>query len=44
VEKPNRSRINATFRIGSAEGNAELEQKFVSEAALQNMISLKGHR
>ena len=44
VEKPHRSRVNATFRIGCPEGNTELEQKFISEAGLRNLISLKGHR
>ncbi|XP_062503775.1 phosphoserine aminotransferase-like [Corticium candelabrum] len=42
--RPYRSRMNVTFRIGSREGDAEVEQKYFSEAGKLNMISLKGHR
>ncbi len=40
VEKEARSRMNVTFRLPSE----ELEKKFISEAASQNLMNLKGHR
>jgi len=36
--------MNISIRIGGAEGNEALEQKFVTEAAQQGMIHLNGHR
>lgn len=36
--------MNVTFRVGKADGDAELEKKFVEGAAQRGMISLKGHR
>ena len=44
VESHCRSRMNATFRIGSRDGVEELEKRFVDEAFILGMISLKGHR
>ena len=44
VDKACRSRTNVTFRIGSAEGEPVLEEKFIAEAAKLKMIQLKGHR
>lgn len=44
VDKACRSRMNIAFRVGSAEGNDILEEKFLSEAAKLGMIQLKGHR
>ncbi len=40
VEKESRSLMNATYRLPSE----ELEQKFLVEAAEQNLVALKGHR
>jgi len=40
VEPKSRSRMNVTFRLGSE----DLEKKFISEAANNGMIGLKGHR
>ncbi|XP_076054638.1 phosphoserine aminotransferase [Oratosquilla oratoria] len=39
-----RSRMNATFRVGGREGNDDLEKKFLSMAAEEGLLSLKGHR
>jgi len=40
AEAASRSRMNVTFRLGSE----DLEKKFISEAAANGMIGLKGHR
>lgn len=40
VEKKSRSLMNATYRLP----NEELEQKFLAEAADNNLVALKGHR
>jgi len=40
VEKDARSKMNVTFRLPSE----DLEKKFISEAASQNLMNLKGHR
>ena len=40
VKKDSRSKMNITFRLPSE----ELEKKFISEAAKQNLYGLKGHR
>jgi phosphoserine aminotransferase len=40
ADRDSRSDMNVTFRTGSD----ELDQKFVSEAAAQGLVSLKGHR
>lgn len=40
VEKESRSLMNATYRLPSE----ELEQKFLSEAAENGLVALKGHR
>ncbi|PKD45297.1 3-phosphoserine/phosphohydroxythreonine transaminase [Rhodohalobacter barkolensis] len=40
VEKEARSKMNITFRLPSE----DLEKKFISEAASQNLMNLKGHR
>jgi phosphoserine aminotransferase len=40
VEKNSRSLMNVTYRLPSE----ELELKFLSEAANQNLVALKGHR
>jgi phosphoserine aminotransferase len=40
VEKESRSLMNATYRLPSE----ELEQKFLSEAAEEGLVALKGHR
>ena len=42
VAADSRSRVNVPFRIGG--GDAELEAKFLQDAAAQGMIQLKGHR
>ena len=39
-----RSRMNVTFRVGGVEGDKKLEEKFIEEASLRGMLSLKGHR
>nr|XP_022901604.1 probable phosphoserine aminotransferase [Onthophagus taurus] len=39
-----RSRMNVPFRVGGAEGNEALEEKFLAEAQKLNMHQLKGHR
>lgn len=44
VEPTARSRMNICFRIGSKEGNANLEKLFIEGAAKRGMQSLKGHR
>jgi len=44
VDKPFRSRMNVPFRVGSLEGNDELEKKFITEAKANGMVTLKGHR
>uniref|UniRef100_A0A8C4RIS8 Phosphoserine aminotransferase n=1 Tax=Erpetoichthys calabaricus TaxID=27687 RepID=A0A8C4RIS8_ERPCA len=44
VESQSRSRMNIFFRIGSINGDEELEKKFLDEAAKRSMLSLKGHR
>jgi len=40
VEKDARSKMNVTFRLPSE----DLEKKFITEAAAQNLMNLKGHR
>lgn len=40
VEKEARSKMNVTFRLPSE----DLERKFISEAASNNLMNLKGHR
>nr|WP_069132515.1 3-phosphoserine/phosphohydroxythreonine transaminase [Rhodohalobacter halophilus] len=40
VENDARSKMNITFRLPTE----ELEQKFISEAASEGMVNLKGHR
>ncbi|HET6528791.1 MAG TPA: 3-phosphoserine/phosphohydroxythreonine transaminase [Balneolaceae bacterium] len=40
VQKDSRSLMNATFRLPSE----ELEEKFLSKAAKQHLVALKGHR
>ncbi|MCC5943177.1 MAG: 3-phosphoserine/phosphohydroxythreonine transaminase [Balneolaceae bacterium] len=40
VEKEARSKMNVTFRLG----NEELEKVFLSEAAQNDLVALKGHR
>ena len=40
VQKPYRSRMNVTF----VTGDADLDAKFVKEAAAQGLVNLKGHR
>lgn len=44
VDKNCRSRMNVTFRIGSAEGDEMLEKLFVTEGEKRGLTSLKGHR
>ena len=44
VEEKYRSRMNVTLRVGGPSGDKELEEKFVQEASLRGMLSLKGHR
>jgi len=44
VQEKFRSRMNVTFRIGGAEGDKKLEEKFIEETSLRGMLSLKGHR
>jgi len=39
-----RSRMNIPLRIGSAEGEEELEKLFLEEAQKRGMVQLKGHR
>lgn len=36
--------MNVPFRVGKADGDAELEKKFLEGASERGMISLKGHR
>lgn len=36
--------MNIPFRVGSSDGNEELENEFLKEATKVNMIQLKGHR
>ncbi|XP_047488680.1 probable phosphoserine aminotransferase [Penaeus chinensis] len=43
VDTPARSRMNVVFRVGEG-GNDDLEAKFISQAASQGLLSLKGHR
>jgi phosphoserine aminotransferase len=40
VEKEARSKMNVTFRLGSE----DLEKTFLTEAAKQDLVALKGHR
>jgi phosphoserine aminotransferase len=40
VEKGSRSKMNVTFRLKSE----DLEKQFITEAAKQDLVSLKGHR
>ncbi|MBN2731849.1 MAG: 3-phosphoserine/phosphohydroxythreonine transaminase [Balneolaceae bacterium] len=40
VQKDSRSQMNVTYRLPSE----ELEQKFLQEAADENLVALKGHR
>ena len=44
VDPKCRSRVNIPFRIGSLDGNADLEKKFLEESAKRGMLQLKGHR
>lgn len=44
VDPSCRSRMNVPFRVGSAEGNENLEKEFLKGAESQGMIQLKGHR
>lgn len=44
VNEGNRSRMNVTFRIGGADGNPDLEAKFLSASKDAGMNGLKGHR
>ena len=44
VEEKHRSRMNITFRVGGPNGDKKLEEKFIEEASLRGMLSLKGHR
>lgn len=43
IEKPFRSRINVTFRIGSTDGDVALEEEFLKGAEALEMRQLKGH-
>lgn len=36
--------MNVPFRVGMADGDGELEKKFLEGASQRRMISLKGHR
>ena len=40
VAKENRSIMNVTFSTG----DADLDAKFIAEAAKENLVNLKGHR
>ena len=42
VKEKDRSRMNITLRVGG--GDKALEEKFIEEASLRGMLSLKGHR
>ncbi|KAK5575704.1 hypothetical protein RB653_006838 [Dictyostelium firmibasis] len=42
IDKIYRSRMNVVFRI--QDGNIELEEKFIKEAAKENITDIKGHR
>ena len=42
VKEKDRSRMNITLRVGG--GDKALEEKFIGEASLRGMLSLKGHR
>ena len=44
VEEKHRSRMNITLRVGGPNGDKKLEEKFIEEASLRGMLSLKGHR
>ncbi|EDV21334.1 Phosphoserine aminotransferase [Trichoplax sp. H2] len=44
VCKKDRSRMNVPFRIGSENGDDELEKKFLKEAGERKFMHLKGHR
>lgn len=44
VEDKHRSRMNVTLRVGGPNGDKKLEEKFIEEASLRGMLSLKGHR
>jgi len=44
VEEKYRSKVNVTLRVGGPNGDKKLEEKFVEEASLRGMLSLKGHR
>ncbi|XP_037804857.1 probable phosphoserine aminotransferase [Penaeus monodon] len=43
VDAAARSRMNVVFRVGEG-GKDDLEAKFISQAASQGLLSLKGHR
>lgn len=43
IEKPFRSRINVTFRIGDADGDGALENEFLKDAEASQLRQLKGH-
>lgn len=44
VKEEHRSRMNVTLRVGGPNGDKQLEEKFVEEASLRGLLSLKGHR
>lgn len=44
IDSKCRSRMNVAFRVGGVNGNEELEKKFLEEADLKGLVSLKGHR
>lgn len=44
VDASCRSCMNVSVRIGGADGDEALEKKFLTEAALEGMIHLNGHR
>lgn len=44
VEEKSRSRMNIPFRIGSTDGDDDLEKEFLKQAQNLGMAQLKGHR
>ncbi|KAI2810993.1 hypothetical protein RDWZM_002177 [Blomia tropicalis] len=44
IDPATRSRVNAVFRVGGPTGDAELEKRFLEEAAKRNFVGVKGHR
>lgn len=44
IEPGYRSRVNASFRVGGPDGDAELEKQFLAESKEHGILGAKGHR